>query len=76
MRFRSGRRALRRLDLGGNRLRDVSVLGDLPNLVWLRVSGNPADFSPLARPTALRWLVLEAGVPLIETTQGKASGTP
>ena len=35
---------LRVLDLAGNRLRDVSVLGDLPKLVWLRVSENPTTY--------------------------------
>ena len=42
--------------------RDASVLGDLPQLVWLRLAGNPiADFSPLGRLTAVRWLLLDAG---------------
>ena len=55
-------RSLRRLDLAGNRLRDVSVLADLPELVWLRLSGNPiTDFHPLGRLTAVRWLWVDAG---------------
>jgi len=43
-------------------LRDVSVLGGLPDLAWLRLSGNPvAGTSPLGRLTSLRWLLLDAG---------------
>ena len=38
------------------------MLGDLPKLVWLRLSGNPiADVVPLGRLTAMRWLMLDAG---------------
>ncbi|MDE0193510.1 MAG: fibronectin type III domain-containing protein, partial [Gammaproteobacteria bacterium] len=81
-------RLLKRLDLADNRLRDVRMLGDLQKLVWLRVSGNPiADFSPLTRLPAARWIVLDAeasrtsslrgdGPPvlLVETTDNRVSG--
>ena len=55
---RAGLTALERLDLS-----DASPLGDLSELVWLRLPGNPvADAAPLGRLTLLRWLWLDAGV--------------
>ena len=66
-------------------LQDVAVLGDLPKLVWLRLSGNPiADVVPLGRLTAMRWLMLDAGTsqdlvgnhrPLLLIETGTAEGS-
>lgn len=46
---------LQELAHAGNRLRDVSVLRELPQLVWLRLARNPiADSSPLGPLPVLR----------------------
>lgn len=46
---------LQELAHAGNRLRDVSVLREMPQLVWLRLARNPtADSSPLGPLPVLR----------------------
>ncbi len=46
--------ALRRLDLGGNPAADLSPVGDLGTLVWLRVPASAE--APAERLVRLRWL--------------------
>ena len=53
---------LRRLDLSGNAVADVSALGDVSGLVWLRLLGNPVSNAlPLGRLAQLRWFWLDSG---------------
>ena len=54
---------LRRLDLTGNAVVDVSALGEVSGLLWLRLPGNPvSDIAPLGRLEQLRWLWLDPSV--------------